>query len=350
MPHNFLIRLKYAPLLMACLACLQCTPKPTLQHLEGITQGTQYHIQFWRTPAFTAAEQAALQAGIHSQLDTIDAQFSNYRPDSVVEHFNQHQALTPFSVPAEFTQLLQIAINVGQRSQGCYDLTIGPVFKAWGFYNDTFTLPSETTLKDALSKVGLDKIRLLDATHLVKTQPSVALDFGSIGQGYTVGELAKHLEALGIQHYIVEIGGEMQVKGHKPDGQAWRIALDKPLPNSQRLQKMLSLHSPEATAIMTTGSYRHFFDKNGVKYSHIIDARTGYPIRHNTVSVTVMHPNATLADAWDTALLCLGREEGLKLANEFHLAVLFIDQTAQGLAEYPSQAWGQQAGLNVANP
>lgn len=346
----FYKNLKPSAFYLSVFLAASCNQAPLLQQLEGITQGTSYRLQFWRNEPITAEELRRIQADTNTRLNTIDRIFSNYRPDSVVEQFNQNASQDPFIVPPEFTQLLQIASQVGARTQGCFDLTIGPVYKAWGFNDHHFRVPSQNTLQDALSKIGLHNIRILDSTHLQKKHAWVTLDFGAIGQGYTVGELAMQLESYNIHHYIVEIGGEMQIKGHKPNGQAWRIALDKPLPNSQKLQKILSLNTPDATAIMTTGTYRHYFDQNGMKYSHILDARNGHPIRHATQSVTLMHTNATVADAWDTALLCLGSEDGLKLANALNLAVLFIDQTPNGLQEITSHAWGRQAGLEISNP
>ena len=136
----------------------------------------------------------------------------------------------------------------------------------------------------------------------------------------------------------MEIGGELQTKGKKPNGDAWRIAVEKPLPNERKLHKIASFDSGVPMALMTSGTYRHFFDSNGKRYSHILDARNGKPVDHNTVSVTLFHENPTIADAWSTALLCLGSNEGLKAANANNLAVLFIDQQGDELIEHESNA------------
>jgi thiamine biosynthesis lipoprotein len=184
----------------------------------------------------------------------------------------------------------------------------------------------------------MDKLEAAGDSQLRKTLPDLRIDVSSIGQGYTVERIAQILETAGVEHYLVEIGGELKVRGRKPDGKPWRIALEKPLPGERRLHKIVSFDSGEPIALMASGTYRHYFDQNGKRYSHILDARSGKPIEHNTVSVAVLHPDPTLADAWSTALLCLGAEQGLQTADSAALAALFIEQIGDELIERPSRA------------
>ncbi|MCO7021486.1 FAD:protein FMN transferase, partial [Vibrio paracholerae] len=147
--------------------------------------------------------------------------------------------------------------------------------------------------------------------------------------------LAEVLKQHQITNYLVEIGGEMVVSGLKPNGDPWKIAIEKPLPGERTLQKVLAFDFPQA--IMTSGTYRHYFDQDGQRYTHIIDARTGAPVKHHTVSVTVLHDDPTQADAWSTALLCLGTTQGLEVANKNQIKALFIDELNGELVESRSK-------------
>ncbi len=336
-------------LLATCLLTA-CSRQPDVITLSGATQGTTYHLSYWSPPQGNSATPEQLQASVTQALAQIDLQLSNYRQDSIIERFNASNTTTPFAVAPPLTELVTAARAVSLATAGCYDLTIKPVFDLWGFKAEVFHEPSAEALAAQLARVGMAKLLVDDAEHLRKTQPDLQVDFGSIGQGYSVGRLASLFEAAGIHNYLVEIGGEMQIAGAKPDGNPWRIALDKPLTDSHRWQKVLRVKPPAPLAIMTSGTYRHYFEHNGKRYSHILDGRTGRPITHHTVSVTVLHNNATLADAWSTALLCLGREAALALANSQGLAVLFVEQTPSGLVEFPSKTFGTLAGVAVADP
>jgi thiamine biosynthesis lipoprotein len=144
------------------------------------------------------------------------------------------------------------------------------------------------------------------------------------------------LEQQGITNYLVEIGGELQTRGQKPDTSPWRVALEKPLSSERTMQKIVTIKQIEPLAVMTSGTYRHYFDVDGKRYSHILNAKTGVPVDHNTVSVTVLHDNVTQADAWSTALLCLGRTAGIEVANQAGIAALFIEQQGEAFNEYRS--------------
>jgi thiamine biosynthesis lipoprotein len=173
------------------------------------------------------------------------------------------------------------------------------------------------------------------------------VDVSSIAQGYTVRKLAALLEQAGVTNYLVEVGGELQVRGKKPAGQPWKVAIEKPLPGEQHLQKIITVNQDEPLAIMTSGTYRHYFDADGQRFSHVLDARAGAPVRHNTVSTTVLIDNATFGDAWSTAFLCLGSEAGLKVADELGLKVLFIDQQGDALVEKSSQALAKSKDVSL---
>lgn len=331
------------PLLLVVLSVLAaCDQSPQIGKFEGFTQGTTYHISYWSDQA---AEQVQLESEVANELEAIDKTFSNYRPDSVIETFNNNPGLDSQSVGEEVVALFNVARRVSFATQGCYDLTIKPLFQMWGFQGDSLTIPAPERVQQALAEVGMDKVEVVDPSHLRKP-PAVKVDVSSVAQGYSVEKISQVLERQGIRNYLVEIGGELKAAGHKPDGQPWRIAVEKPLPGEQRMMKVLTMPKQQPLAVMTSGTYRHYFDVDGRRYSHILDARNGRPVTHDLVAVTVLHDNPTVADAWSTALLCVGQEEGMRIADAEQLKVLFVQQQAEQLLETKSQALAA-SGLSI---
>ena len=321
----------FAFLFVGLTACTQPDP---IQRISGPAQGSTFTVSFWSEQEL---DKSSLETQLKDELDRIDLLMSNYRPDSVIEAFNAQQSQDPIEVGAELVQLVDIARQVSAHSEGCYDLTVKPYFELWGFRGDKLTKPSAEQIQALKQTIGLDKVSSKESS-LTKLNPALRVDVSSIAQGYTVGQLAKILDKAGIQNYLVEVGGELVSKGKKPEAKAWRVAIEKPLPDSQKLQKIISVQQNEPLSIMTSGTYRHFYDQDGVRYSHVLDARTGAPVSHNTVSTTILIPDPTWGDAWSTAFLCMGSEQGLKVADKLKLPVLFIDQQGADFIEKPSQA------------
>lgn len=332
----YMKKIIFLALLLSTYCLASCVKNIPLTKIEGFAQGTTYHISFVLK---NTAEKKSIEDEITAELNRLDKAISNYRDDSDIEQFNAQQNTDPHSINEEIISLIETARSISTASSGCYDLTIKPLFDVWGFKKDKFNLPSDTALKETLEFVGMDKLETLDKNHLRKTIPYLRIDLSSIGQGYSVERLARILETRHIENYLVEIGGELKARGKKPDGKAWRIALEKPLPNERTLEKIVSFDSGEPMSLMTSGTYRHYFDNKGKRYSHIIDAHSGKPVEHNTVSVTVLHHNPTLADAWSTALLCLGSAKGLEVANQQGIAALYIDQEGEKLVEQNTHAF-----------
>ncbi len=321
----------FAFVLVGLAACSQPDP---IQRISGPAQGSTFTVSFWTEQEL---DKNSLETQLKEELDRIDLLMSNYRPDSVIEGFNAQQSMDPVDVGDELVQLVEIAKQVSAHSEGCYDLTIKPYFELWGFRGDKLTKPSAEQIQVLKQTIGLDKVSS-NGSSLTKLNPALRVDVSSIAQGYTVGQLAKILDKAGIQNYLVEVGGELVSKGKKPEAKAWRVAIEKPLPDSQKLQKIISVQQNEPLSIMTSGTYRHFYDLDGVRYSHVLDARTGTPVTHATVSTTILIPDPTWGDAWSTAFLCMGSEQGLKVADELKLPVLFIDQQGADFIEKPSKA------------
>lgn len=338
----FNIKLAQLTLAFSLISFLSgCDQKQDLQ-FSGETQGTTYHIKLAAVEKKQSVK--TLQDGVEKILANIDSKLSNYRDDSEISRINQQQNGEWITVSPEITELLTISRYVYERSKGCFDLTVKPIFDLWGFSKHENRVPSDAEIKATLKHVGMQALEVDQENNKIRKQdPLLSIDLSSIAQGYSVQMLANYLEQNGIQNYLVEIGGEMKVKGIKSNQQAWKVAIQKPIPNSSNIHRILELKETKGTAIMTAGTYRNFFEANGQSYSHILDPRNGRPVAHHLLSVTVLHDDPTWADAWDTALLCMGESDAEKLAETEPLKVLLIHQEGSELKEFMNSAFTQTA-------
>ncbi|WP_218110504.1 FAD:protein FMN transferase [Ostreibacterium oceani] len=299
-----------------------CDRVEPIHTIVGFAQGTTYSIKFWQ-PEFEPDNIHEIQRLVDDEIARIDQLISNYRDDSVIAAFNQMKiANRPIQLDAEILALLDKAEQVYQQSNGCYDPTIKPLFDLWGFKDKTLAIPPEKTLTHTLDAIGFDRF-IRQGDTFTKPHPQMTIDLSAIGQGYAIEQLATLLSQQNIHNYLIEIGGEMLISGAKPDSKPWRIGIERPAPNSQTFDEVIELVGTGPLAVMTSGTYRHYYDKDGKKYSHILDPRTGKPVEHDTVSVVVLLNDATYADAWSTALLCLGSEAGMTVANNANIPAIF---------------------------
>jgi FAD:protein FMN transferase len=318
------------------------SPPPSLRTVSGVAQGTTYSLQW--TGGGTEAE---IAAAAEQELERIDALLSNYRSDSTLEQFNAARDTAPLELPSELVGLLGLAKRVHEASGGCFDPTVRPLVRAWGFDGDAAAVPTAAAIEAARAVVGLDKLELLDATHARKTVAELEVDMASIGQGHTAGRLAELLEERGSSGYLAEIGGEIVASGTKPDGSAWRIGVEHPVPGAPA-GPALRMPSAAQTAVITSGSYRHYLEVDGRRFGHIIDPRSGWPVEHALLSVTVVGDDAATAAAWGTALLCLGAPAAAAAAEREDLAALFWvsrDAETATLTLSPALSSGRFEGL-----
>lgn len=327
---------------LAAVLALTACQQPTETQLAGSIQGTSYHIKL-------VLEGLPVNPGevgkeVEDVFRQVDEKLSNWREDSEISRINALKTTDWLPASPEIIELIGIAGEVGRKTQGCYDLTVKPLFEAWGFAKHEQRVPDQADIERALARVGMDKLEI-DAEHhrLRKKDPAVEIGLDSIAQGYTVARVADRLESRGIRNYLAEVGGEMKVKGKKANGDPWRVAIEKPTPLAREVQRILDVQEERGTAVMTAGTYRNFFEDQGRTYSHILDPRTGRPVTHGLLSVTVLHEDPTLADAWDTALLCVGEKEGARIAEAEHLKVLFIYRDGNELKEWMSSAFLEPA-------
>lgn len=324
--------------LLLILTLFGCQASTSESEISGMAQGTTYHIKFVLDRSSPSLNE--IQDKITSTLAEIDTKLSNYRGDSEISLINQQENTNWLTVSKEIVSLLVIAHTVYERSEGCYDLTVKPLFDLWGFSRHDNRIPTEDEINALLPHIGMSLLEVDSVNQRIrKKDPKLKIDLSSIAQGYSVGLVASSLEEMKIKDYMVEIGGEMMVKGRKSNGDNWRIGIETPTPFTRKLQKIIEVKDHKGTAIMTAGTYRNFFEGNGQTYSHILNPKTGRPVTHHLHSVTVMHNDPTWADAWDTGLLCMGEQEAAKIAEAEKLKVLLIYDEDNKLKELKSNAF-----------
>ncbi|HSO79826.1 MAG TPA: FAD:protein FMN transferase [Chromatiaceae bacterium] len=325
--------------LMSFLLLSACQ-QPTETLLTGDTQGTSWHLKMVLDG--TSANPEEIGTAVAALFSRIDERFSNWREDSELARFNRQETTEWQSLSPEVVQLTRLAREIHDKTGGCYDPTVQPLSELWGFAREEQRVPAPGEIQAVLAHIGMDMLEIdVAGNRLRKRDPALELSLDSIAQGYTIGAMAQLLEDRGIHNYLAEIGGEMKVKGHKANGGAWRVAVEKPKPLTREVQRILELQRQDGIAVMTSGTYRNYFEADGKTYSHIIDPRTGMPVTHQLLSTTVLHPDPTLADAWSTALLCVGETEGLRIAAAEGLRALFIHQEGEQLKETLSPAFAQ---------
>ncbi|MEM1397633.1 MAG: FAD:protein FMN transferase [Pseudomonadota bacterium] len=291
--------------------------------LTGNTMGTTYRIKI-ADPSSTA-DGTQIQREIEDTLRDVNSRFSNWESSSEVTRFNSTPSTEPMVVSREFLDLLGTASDIHQASEGQFDVTLGPLIELWGFgtADGNAEPPTNAAVMDTMALVGQSRVLEIDTAQrtILKINPKVSLNFSSIAKGRGIDDVAATLEDFGFQNFLVEIGGDLYTKGENENGQPWRIGVERPGAAGKSVEKLVSL---SGAGMATSGDYRNFFQNDGILYSHILDAKTGRPVTHTTASVTVVAENATLADAWATALLAHGHERGAQLADKFDIAALFI--------------------------
>ncbi len=294
-------------------------------HLQGRTMGTTYNVRYYPKQPI---DSKLVQDKIDQSLLQLNQQMSTYIPDSQISQFNKMQSTEPMQIDAGFAYVVEQAIELAKLSQGALDVTVGPLVNLWGFGPDKkpTQLPSDEQLSQIADYVGIDKL-LLNGNQLTKLDPRLKVDLSAIAKGYGVDVVAQVLESLSISDYLVEIGGEMRLKGQKPAGQSWLVAIEKPQSIERSVQQVLNVGD---NALATSGDYRNYFEQDGIRYSHTIDPTTAKPIRHKLASVSVVAENCTLADGWATALNVLGPEKGYQLASDLGLAVYLVIKSDDG--------------------
>ena len=287
-----------------------CRPAVEYAEINGLTQGTTYHIVVEAKPGLNTGD---LRLKIENLLTEVDNSLSIYNDSSVISLINNN---TSDKTDTLFREVFRASALISAQCDGLFDITVGPLVKAWGFGPDALKRFDETKLDSLLALVGMDKVRL-EGDRIVKADPDMFIDVNAIAQGYTVDLIIDLLAAEGVRECLVEVGGEVRTSGDK-DGKGWHVGIDRPadgnyIPGAD-LQAAVRLDN---SALATSGNYRKFYIDNGVKYSHTIDPRTGYPSRHTLLSATIVAPECAVADAWATACMVAGKDTAITFIEKY---------------------------------
>jgi FAD:protein FMN transferase len=326
-------------LALLAAACGNDSSRARLQEFDGDTQGTTYHIKVVDLPAALSAD--TVKTAIDAELEDINRHFSTYRPDSELSRFNQSRDTGWIPASADLVQVLSEAQRVSKLSGGAYDVTVGSLVNLWGFgpKEGDDRIPSQKEIAAAQARTGYTHLDIRTSPPAVrKDMPDLFVDLNSIAQGYTVDRVAERLERLGITDYLVEIGGELRGKGLNQLNGHWRIGIERPTPGERAVYTIIKIAD---VGVSTSGDYRDYFERDGVRYSHTINPRTGRPITHRLASVTVVTENTMRADALSTALMVLGPDDGYHVAEQAGLAAYFIIKTDAGFTDRETPAFDQ---------
>jgi FAD:protein FMN transferase len=312
-------------LLMFLVAIALPPAKPVRQFcVEGFAQGTTYSVTYY------AADSAVSRAEIEGILAALDSSLSLYKPYSIINAFNQ--SATGVAIDKHLRAVVEKSLEVYAATGGTFDITVWPLVNAWGFgVKKIDSIPSKAVLDSIMPCIGSNKLQLRGAS-LYKKFPCVNIDVNGIAQGYSVDVLAALLEQKSIADYLVEIGGEMRLKGNKqPGDEKMKLGIESPADNPFAAPQIKTVIIPGNGAITTSGSYRKFYESSGKRITHIIDPRTGSSVQNELISVTVFAKDAMSADAYDNALMVMGLKEGLRFAQQQKIEAYFIYRGRQGV-------------------
>lgn len=272
---------------------------------EGMVFGTIYHI--------TYQSDINYQKEIEAELQKVDNSLSPFNKTSIISRINRNEKV---KVDEMFSEVFQLAEKISGDTDGAFDITVAPMVNAWGFGFKTGNPPTRQTIDSLRAIVGFHTISLKDG-YIIKKNPKTMLDCSAIAKGYGSDVVARFLKKKGVQNFMVEIGGEIVVNGNNEKLQPWRIGINKPTDDSlntnQTIQDVVSVSN---IAMATSGNYRNFYYKNGKKYAHTIDPKTGYPVQHNILSATVFADDCAIADAYATSFMVLGLDGAKKILEK----------------------------------
>jgi len=299
------------------------TKKPVFENFTGFTQGSTYSIVYDNKKKINPID---LKQQVENILHDFDMSLSIYKDSSIISRINRNEEVVPDTF---FVEVFKKSALISEMTGGAFDITVGPLVKAWGFGPDEHKNFKVEKLDSLLNLVGMDKISLING-RLVKSNPGIKLDVNAIAQGYSVDVVCRYFDHLGIKNYLVEIGGEVRAKGKK--GKAlWRIGIDKPEDNNmspgQTLEGIIKITDK---AVSTSGNYRKFYIEDGIKYSHEIDPKTGYPAKNTLLSATIIADDCAMADGLATAAMVMGKEKTIKFLQihpEIQAYLIYSDET-----------------------
>ena len=299
--------------------------------LSGNTMGTTFNVTLVAPPADIDLD--LLQTNIHDRLEHVENIASTYRGNSELSRFNADPSTAWIPVTPEFCHMIAAANDISFMTQGAFDITVGPLVNLWGFgpEDQDAELPTDEEISAAQASVGYEMVETdCDDSAMRKASAAIYVDLSGWAKGYAVDQIADLLDERQLTNYLVEIGGELRVRGHNAEQKKFSVAIEKPLQNNEMNYTLIRLSN---VSVATSGDYRNFFEHDGRRYSHSIDPRTGRPVSDELAGVTVISTSTAYADAVATAFLVLGPEEGHALAEKLRIAAYFLIRTENGIKE-----------------
>ncbi len=284
---------------MYLVSCSNFSNKKEVK-IEGLAQGTYYAITYYDKEGIN------YQTAIDSFFKAFDMSASVYLEESIISRLNNNDS-TAIADEA-FKYIFNKSMEVSRKTEGAFDITVMPLVNAWGFgFTDPMKLDS-AIVDSILPLVNYRNIKLVNG-KLIKNNPEIKVDFNAIAQGYSADLIGKILESKGIENYLIDVGGEVLAKGTKSGNKMWKVGIEKPAENADDARKLNAVVNLKNKALATSGNYRRFFVKDGIKYSHTIDPKTGFPVNHTILSTSVMANDCITADAYATAFMVMGLEK-----------------------------------------
>lgn len=324
-------------LAMAALAGCSFKDEEKVWEISGGIFGTTYNINV----VLPEDEQRlqTLASGIQSELEQVDATMSTWKQDSELSRLNRTSDQSGWiQLSPPLFEVIQRAQQIAEMTGGAFDSTIGPVVNLWGFGPDArpIDVPSQAELDDILAVTGYRHIELDEARRTIRSKKPQYIDLSGIAKGYGVDVVARYLDRENVEAYLVEIGGEVRVNGRKPDGSAWRLAIEEPSEQARQVNKIVAI---DKQAMATSGDYRNYYESEGQRYSHTIDPSTGRPVTNKLASVTVIADDSMTADALATAFTVMGYERAASLAARENIAAYFIVRRDSGFDVHQTPAF-----------
>jgi thiamine biosynthesis lipoprotein len=307
---------------------------------DGATMGTTYSVKL--AHPLQRIDPSILAHDIAGLLESVNQRMSTYLASSELSRFNDASPERSTAISTDTLTVISESKRLHRLTGGAFDPTVGPLVDLWGFGPEggKQSVPSSRKIKAAAEAIGFAKVESDDGTSSIHKQtPGTRLDLSGVAKGFAVDKVAEHLNAAGIEDYLVEVGGELRASGHGVGGRPWRVGIEKPAPAYGAVQHVVHLGGE---ALATSGNYRIFFEQAGRRYSHIINPKTGHPVEHDLASVSVIAATTLEADALSTSLLVLGAQAGMKLAEEQEIQAFFIVGGDGSFEELASPAFNRR--------
>ena len=329
--------------LAASLLLAGCaTPLPETL-LTGETMGSAWTVKIAGVLPRPAAD---LQSGAQARFEAVNQALSTYRANSALSRFNDEASGGWVNIDPELAAVLRYALTLAARSDGAYDVTVGPLVNLWGFGPDPATnrVPDAAAIEAARARVGWRKVQVDATADRARKQPGMRIDLSSLGKGRGVDRVAEYLDAQGVTNYLIDLSGKLRARGRNPRGDAWQVAVEQPAADDPSgapriVPAVVALHD---RSIATAGDYRRFFESGGRHYSHIIDPRTGSPVEHATLSATALGATCMEADALATMFMVMDPDAALRVAESGNVPALLISREGGGFRLHSSSGWRAQ--------